>query len=205
MGQRAEAPESDPRQPFPGDGASSLGSRPGRASLACRRQGRRRPSDRPPAVRSASSSIPNSLPVVGRRFTAVGMANVLQQRGKVQILGVMSDIRNPVAVAAIDAIDSGGPWPSPGSLSGPWPTAPPIQHRTATAMSWRRSSPTPFAASSQAQPAVRHLPPPLGDPAEPQCDGRRHRWRHQSGRPAPGPVRVKAVRCEEERSWRPKL
>jgi hypothetical protein len=34
------------------------------------------------------------------------MANVLQQRGKVQILGVMSDIRNPVAAAAIDAIDT---------------------------------------------------------------------------------------------------
>ena len=38
--------------------------------------------------------------------TAVGMANVLQQRGEVQILGVMSDIRNPVAVAALDAIDT---------------------------------------------------------------------------------------------------
>jgi len=38
--------------------------------------------------------------------TAVGMANVLQQRGKVQILGVMSDIRNTVAAAAIDAIDA---------------------------------------------------------------------------------------------------
>jgi hypothetical protein len=38
--------------------------------------------------------------------TAVGMANVLQQRGKVEILGVMSDIRNPLAVAALDAIDT---------------------------------------------------------------------------------------------------
>ncbi|HEV3280745.1 MAG TPA: nucleoside hydrolase [Acidimicrobiales bacterium] len=38
--------------------------------------------------------------------TAVGMANVLQRQGKVQVLGVMSDIRNPVAVAAIDAIDT---------------------------------------------------------------------------------------------------
>jgi Inosine-uridine preferring nucleoside hydrolase len=38
--------------------------------------------------------------------TAVGMANVLQQRGKVQILGVMSDIRNPMASAALDAIDT---------------------------------------------------------------------------------------------------
>ena len=38
--------------------------------------------------------------------TAVGMANVLQQRGKVQILGVMSDVRNPIASAALDAIDT---------------------------------------------------------------------------------------------------
>jgi hypothetical protein len=38
--------------------------------------------------------------------TAVGMANVLQQRDKVQILGIMSDIRNPVAAAALDAIDT---------------------------------------------------------------------------------------------------
>jgi hypothetical protein len=38
--------------------------------------------------------------------TAVGMANVLEQRGTDQILGVMSDVRNPVAAAAIDAIDT---------------------------------------------------------------------------------------------------
>ena len=38
--------------------------------------------------------------------TAVGMANVLEQRGKVHVLGIMSDIPNPVAVAAIDAIDT---------------------------------------------------------------------------------------------------
>lgn len=38
--------------------------------------------------------------------TAVGMANVLQQRDEVRILAVMSDIRNPVAAAAIDAIDT---------------------------------------------------------------------------------------------------
>jgi hypothetical protein len=38
--------------------------------------------------------------------TAVGMANVLQQRGKVQILAVVSDIRNPLAAAALDAIDT---------------------------------------------------------------------------------------------------
>ncbi len=38
--------------------------------------------------------------------TAIGMANVLEQQGKVRILGVVSDVRNPLAVAAIDAIDT---------------------------------------------------------------------------------------------------
>jgi len=38
--------------------------------------------------------------------TAVGLANVLQERGEVRILGVVSDVRNAVAVAAIDAIDT---------------------------------------------------------------------------------------------------
>ena len=38
--------------------------------------------------------------------TALGMANVLEQRGQVRILGVMSDVKNPVAAAAIDAIDT---------------------------------------------------------------------------------------------------
>ncbi len=34
------------------------------------------------------------------------MANVMEQRGRVHILGVMSDVRNPVAAAALDAIDT---------------------------------------------------------------------------------------------------
>ena len=38
--------------------------------------------------------------------TAIGMANVLEQEGVLRILGILSDIRNPVAVPAIDAIDS---------------------------------------------------------------------------------------------------
>jgi hypothetical protein len=38
--------------------------------------------------------------------TAIGMANILEQQGGVQVLGIMSDIRNPIAVAAIDAIDT---------------------------------------------------------------------------------------------------
>jgi hypothetical protein len=38
--------------------------------------------------------------------TAIGMANVLEQRRKDHVLAVMSDIPNPTAVAAIDAIDT---------------------------------------------------------------------------------------------------
>jgi hypothetical protein len=38
--------------------------------------------------------------------TAIGLANVLQQQGAVNVLGVVSDVRNPVAVAAIDAINT---------------------------------------------------------------------------------------------------
>ncbi len=38
--------------------------------------------------------------------TAIGIANVLQQQGAVNILGIVSDVRNPIAVAAIDAIDT---------------------------------------------------------------------------------------------------
>src|ERR1700692_1118813 len=38
--------------------------------------------------------------------TAIGMANVLEQQGALRILGVVSDVRNPLAVAAIDAINT---------------------------------------------------------------------------------------------------
>jgi hypothetical protein len=38
--------------------------------------------------------------------TAIGMANVLEQRGALRVLGILSDIRNPEAVPAIDAIDT---------------------------------------------------------------------------------------------------
>jgi hypothetical protein len=38
--------------------------------------------------------------------TAIGIANVLERQGAVNVLGIVSDIRNPVAVAAIDAIDT---------------------------------------------------------------------------------------------------
>jgi hypothetical protein len=38
--------------------------------------------------------------------TAIGIANVLQRQGAVNVLGIVSDVRNPIAVAAIDAIDT---------------------------------------------------------------------------------------------------
>ena len=38
--------------------------------------------------------------------TAVGVANVLQQQHKVRLLGIVSDVPNRVAVAALDAIDT---------------------------------------------------------------------------------------------------
>lgn len=38
--------------------------------------------------------------------TALGIANVLHERGKLELLGIVSDVPNPVAVAAIDAIDT---------------------------------------------------------------------------------------------------
>ena len=38
--------------------------------------------------------------------TVIGMANVLQDQGAMHVLGIMTDVPNPVAVAAIDAIDT---------------------------------------------------------------------------------------------------
>jgi hypothetical protein len=38
--------------------------------------------------------------------TAVGMANVMEQRDRVDLLAVMSDIRNPAAAAALNAINT---------------------------------------------------------------------------------------------------
>ena len=38
--------------------------------------------------------------------TAIGIANVLQQRGQLDILGIVSDVPNRVAVAAIDGLDT---------------------------------------------------------------------------------------------------
>ena len=65
----------------------------------------------PPMPDQAAGSAPRviidtDLSLYWDDATALGMANVLQQQGKVQILGVVSDIPNPMAVAAIDAIDT---------------------------------------------------------------------------------------------------
>jgi pyrimidine-specific ribonucleoside hydrolase len=38
--------------------------------------------------------------------STIGLANVLHQRGKIRILGIVSNVPNTVAVAAIDAIDT---------------------------------------------------------------------------------------------------
>ena len=64
--------------------------------------------------------------------TAIGMANVLQQRGQDRILAIMSDIRNPLAVPAIDAIDTSTAILI--SLRVPSPTLTPTPHLTAIPM-----------------------------------------------------------------------
>ncbi len=85
--------------------------------------------------------------------TAVGMANVLQQRGQVQILAVMSDIRNPVAAAALDAIDTAyrhGGIPVGAVADSSANTAP---HGYSDVLA--EQLPHAIRNSSQAQPAVR--------------------------------------------------
>jgi hypothetical protein len=84
--------------------------------------------------------------------TAVGMANVLQQRGKVKILGVMSDVRNPLAAAALDAIDTAyghGGIPV-GAVAGSSANTAPHGYSDALA----EKLPHSIRNSSQAQPAV---------------------------------------------------
>lgn len=85
--------------------------------------------------------------------TAVGMANVLQQQGKVQILGVMSDIRNPVAAAALDAIDTayGHKGIPVGAVADSSANTAPHGYSDVLA----EELPHAIRDSSQAQPAVR--------------------------------------------------
>jgi Inosine-uridine preferring nucleoside hydrolase len=90
--------------------------------------------------------------------TAVGMANVLQQRGKVHLLAVMSDVRNPVAAAALDAIDTAyGHRDIPvGAVADSAANTAPHGYSDVLA----EELPHAIRSSSQAQPAVhlyRHL------------------------------------------------
>ena len=84
--------------------------------------------------------------------TAVGMANVLQQRGKVQILAVMSDIRNPLAAAALDAIDTAYGHGSIPVGAAPDSSADTALHGYSDALT--EQLPHAIRNSSQAQPAA---------------------------------------------------
>lgn len=86
------------------------------------------------------------------------MANVLQQRDEIRILAVMSDIRNPVAAAAIDAIDTayGHPMIPVGAVADSAANTAPHGYSDVLA----EELPHSIRNSSQAQPAVhlyRHL------------------------------------------------
>jgi hypothetical protein len=86
--------------------------------------------------------------------TALGMANVLEQRDKVRILGVMSDVKNPEAAAAIDAIDTAyghGDIPVGAVADSSANTA---KHGYSDVLA--QELPHAIRSSSQAQPAV-HL------------------------------------------------
>jgi hypothetical protein len=85
--------------------------------------------------------------------TALGMANVLEQRGEVRILGVMSDVKNPVAAAALDAIDTAyghGTIPVGAVADSAANTA---KHGYSDVLA--EELPHAIRNSSQAQPAVR--------------------------------------------------
>jgi Inosine-uridine preferring nucleoside hydrolase len=85
--------------------------------------------------------------------TALGMANVLQQQGKIQILGIMSDVRNPVAAGAIDAIDTfygHGKIPVGAVVDSAADTA---KHGYSDVLA--AQLPHAIRSSAQAQPAVR--------------------------------------------------
>ena len=84
--------------------------------------------------------------------TAVGMANVLQQRGKVQILAVMSDVRNPLAAAALDAIDTAYGHSGIPVGAAPDSSADTAPHGYSAALA--EQLPHAIRNSSQAQPAA---------------------------------------------------
>jgi len=78
--------------------------------------------------------------------TAIGIANVLQQQGAVNVIGIVSDVRNPVAVAAIDAIDT-----AYGHADLPLGAVAHSGANTATAMFSRGNSRTRSAAATTCQ------------------------------------------------------
>ena len=81
--------------------------------------------------------------------TVIGIANVLQQQGDVRVLGVVSDVPNPIAVAAIDAINTAYGHGKT-SRSAPSRAATPTPSRTATPTSRPPSFriPSPTATTS---------------------------------------------------------
>ena len=82
------------------------------------------------------------------------MANVLEQQGKVHVLAVMSDVRNPVAAAALDAVDTAyGHSKIPVGVVAD-SSANTAKHGYSDALA--RQLPHAIRSSAQAQPAV-HL------------------------------------------------
>ncbi len=131
--------------------------------------------------------------------TAVGMANVLQQRGKVRILAVMSDIRNPLAAAALDVIDTAYGHDGIPVGAAPDSSADTAPHGYSDALA--KQLPHVIRNSSQAQPAATLYRRVLA--AQPDHGvtvvalGGDTNWQACCG-----PVRVTGVRCRDVRSWR---
>ena len=113
--------------------------------------------------------------------TAVGMANVLEQRGKVKILAVMSDIRNPLAAAALDAIDTayGHSRIPVGAVADSTANTAPHGYSDVLA----EKLPHAIRNSSQAQPAVQLYRRVLAAQPDHSVTVVGHRRRHQLGRP----------------------
>ena len=112
--------------------------------------------------------------------TAIGMANVLEQRGTLRILGIVSDIRNPEAVPAIDAIDSAYGHPNIPLGAG---CALPRQHGASRVL--RRARQSPPALDPLAERSSRSRPPSpdvVGSPTRSQRHHRCHRRLYELGR-----------------------
>ena len=126
----------------------------------------------------ASSSTP-TCPCGGTTPPPSAWPTYLEQRGRVRILGVMSDVRNPLAVAAIDAIDTAYGHPKISWV--PSPVARPTRRRTATAMCWSRKLPHSIRSSTERPGGRQPLPPPPGRATQSHRHHHRHRRLHQPG------------------------